>query len=112
MDRVTIASAVNVLENLLLALNNAYWDANEIHQKDTVFDIVCILHEELNEMAKLSVEDHYMAYEPITAQFRTSIRKLKMLHAHLENWFPRTRTADQLEAALSATNSLLANQCL
>lgn len=109
MERVTIAQAVTILENLLSALNNAYWDASDIQQKDTVFDVISVLHEELNEMAKLSVEDHYMAYEPITANLKSCTRKFKKLQTNIEEWFPRTSTSDSLELSLSAANGLFTN---
>ena len=64
MDRTTVADAVRSFESLLQVLDNAYWEASEIAHKDVIYDIISIVHVEINELAKLSVEDHYMAYEP------------------------------------------------
>lgn len=107
MDRITVADAVRSLETLLQVLDNAYWEASEIAHKDVIYDIISIMHMEINELAKLSVEDHYMAYEPITAAFRNSQGKLKMLHTNLQHWVSRSSTANLLEAELPATVSLL-----
>ncbi|WNO11393.1 hypothetical protein [Teredinibacter sp. KSP-S5-2] len=112
MERVIIAKAVTTLEELLGALNNAYWEAINIHQKDTLFDVITSLHEELNELAKLSVEDHDMAYEPITLTFRSCCRKLKYLASKIDEWFPRTSTAEQLEHTVTEAAALISNQCL
>lgn len=64
MERITVADAVRSLETLLQILDNAYWESSEIAHKDVIYDIISIVHIEMNELAKLSVEDHYMAYEP------------------------------------------------
>ncbi len=107
MDRTTVADAVRSFETLLQVLDNAYWEASEIAHKDVIYDIISIMHMEINELAKLSVEDHYMAYEPITTGFRNSQSKLKMLHANLQYWVNRSSTARLLETELPATISLL-----
>ena len=107
MERITVADAVRSLETLLQILDNAYWEASEVAHKDVIYDIVSIMHMEINELAKLSVEDHYMAYEPITAAFRNSQVKLKMLHNNLQHWVNRSSTAKLLEAELPATVMLL-----
>lgn len=107
MDRITVADAVRSLETLLQILDNAYWEASEITHKDVIYDIVSTVHMEINELAKLSVEDHYMAYEPITAVFRKSHGKLKMLQNNLQHWVARSSTANLLEVELPATLQLL-----
>lgn len=107
MDRTTVADAVRSFETLLQVLDNAYWEASEIAHKDVIYDIISIMHMEINELAKLSVEDHYMAYEPITTGFRNSQSKLKMLHTNLQYWVNRSTTARLLETELPVTISLL-----
>jgi hypothetical protein len=97
MERVTIADAINELDELACALDNAYWDSANIQHKDIFYNLISIIHGELNELAKLSVADHSMAYEPITAPWRNAVSKLKQLHSHLEAWVIRTKTVEQLE---------------
>lgn len=107
MERITVATAVRNLETLLQVLDNAYWEAGEIAHKDVIYDIISIVHAEINELAKLSVEDHYMAYEPISASFRNSQVKLKMLHNNLQNWMHRSSTVKLLETELPVVVALL-----
>jgi hypothetical protein len=107
MERITVADAVRSLETLLQILDNAYWESSEIAHKDVIYDIISILHIEINELAKLSVEDHYMAYEPITAGFRNSQGKLKLLQNNLQHWINRSGTLKLLEAELPVTVLLL-----
>ena len=110
MERITVANAMRNLETLLQVLDNAYWEAGEIAHKDVIYDIISTVHMEINELAKLSVEDHYMAYEPITAAFRNSQVKLKVLHNNLQNWVNRSTTAKLLETELPVVFSLLNQQ--
>ena len=107
MERITVADAIRSLETLLQILDNAYWEASEIAHKDVIYDIISIMHIEINELAKLSVEDHYMAYEPTSAAFRNSQGKLKLLQNNLQHWVNRSSTLKMLEAELPATVLLL-----
>jgi hypothetical protein len=100
MERVTIADALRELEDLACALDNAYWDTAQMQHKDIFYNLISILHGELNELAKLSVSDHYMAYEPITTPWRNVIGKLKHLHNNLDVLVIRTKTATVLEHQL------------
>lgn len=112
MERFTIANAVDTLEDLYGALSAAYWDANDVFQKDTVFDILSVITDELNELGKLSIEDHTMAYEPVTTQFPACARKFKQLQNHIDEWFPRTLTAQALHAALENATNLISPKTL
>lgn len=107
MERVTIAKAMRHLETLLLLLDNAYWETSQITCKDFIYDMISTLHIEINELAKLSVEDHYMAYEPISSDFRNGQYKLKLLHSDLSNWVVRSRTSKLLGDELPQVISLL-----
>ncbi|MBC6904836.1 hypothetical protein DWB84_05090 [Saccharophagus sp. K07] len=107
MDRITVADAARSLETLLQILDNAYWEASDIAHKDVIYDIISTLHGEISELAKLSIEDHYMAYEPITAAFRKSHIKLKTLQTNLQHWVLRSSTASHLEQELPAVMQLL-----
>lgn len=107
MERITISTAVETLEVLYDALVSAYWDANDVFQKDTIFDILSVINVELNELSKLSIEDHLMHYEPVTVQFPACARKFKLLQGHLDEWFPRTKTAQALQGSLTAATNLI-----
>ena len=107
MDRITISDSLHTLENFLQALDNAYWEASTIETKDVLYDLISILHIELNELAKLSVEDLYMAYEPITLDLRNSISKLKRMQVNMHDWAVRSKTARHLETELPNVINLL-----
>lgn len=107
MERITIAQASRTIENALAIFDDAYWCASQITHKDSIYDLVSILQKELNELSKLSVEDHYMAFEPVTAEFRGSSGKLKLLQNDLYNWIQRSETASALENELPNLLNLL-----
>lgn len=112
MERYTVANAVETLQELYDALTAAYWDANDVFQKDTIFDISSVITGELNELNKLSIEDHGMGYEPVTEQFPACARKFKQLQNHIDEWFPRTRTAQDLHTSLSNATNLISPKYL
>lgn len=107
MERTTIAQAVKIIESIVPVLNEAYWAAADMASKDNFYDLIGVLQKELNELAKLSVEDHYMAYEPITQHFKNCASKIKQLRAELPNRVNRTETATLLESELPALSQLL-----
>lgn len=112
MQQTSIAQAIIALDELLQALKDAYWDVNNINQKDALFDLVSTLHDESNELAKLSIEDHSMPYEPITLDFRASCKKMSALQQNLEGWFIRTTTVKKIAVALPNVAALISEDCL
>ncbi len=108
MERLTVADAVRELEDLSSALDNAYWDASVAQHKDQFYNLISMLHGELNELAKLSVADHYMAYEPITTPWRSAHSKLKHLQNHIDDYVQRSKTATFLEEHLPRVIRLFA----
>lgn len=100
MEKITIAQAVKTLENALIILDDGYWGASQMSHKDHLYNLISVLQKELNELAKLSVEDHYMAYEPVTVTFRNSSNTLRQLQNQLHDWVTRTETASNLENEL------------
>lgn len=107
MQRVTVHNAIETLEELYNALVAAYWDANDVFQKDTVFDILSVINAELAELGKLGIDDLSMSYEPVTSQFPACGRKFKQLQNTIDTWFPRTGTAQNLHHSLAAATSLI-----
>lgn len=107
MERTTVASAARLLEELLEVLDQAYWDASKVAHKDALYDVISMVNEELNELAKLSVEDHYMSYEPISQGFRSSGQRLRRLHEKSPRWIARHKTAAQLAVLLPSVATLL-----
>ena len=107
MQRTTITEAVKILESSLALFDHAYWISTEVRTKDYCHDLTSTLQKELSELAKLSVEDHYMAYEPITITFKNSNSKIKHFNSHIADWILQTETASALEEELPALLQLL-----
>lgn len=103
MSHSSIATAVNVLEELSVSLDEAYWEAASIENKDFFHDIISAIHSELSELAKLSVQDHHLDYEPITIEFRAARLKLAKLRKSLDQYVLRSRTAARLESLINDT---------
>lgn len=101
-----IAEAIAILEELVATLDHTYWESNHIDQKDRVYDLINVLHKELSELAKLSIQDHELEYEPISADFRLARSKLSNLRKTIEDSVFRASTAAALEASISATVAL------
>lgn len=101
-----IADAVKTLEELIAALDDAYWESGSIEQKDRIFDLVGALYRELSELGKLSIQDHDLEYEPVNAEFRVAKSKLSALRRSIDESVLRSSTAIRLEAVISAAVAL------
>ena len=97
MTTKNIANVVQILEELLEGLDQAYWEATHIDRKDFFYDIISALHLELSELNKLSVQDHDLEYEPITKEFRSARAKLSRLRRQLDEFVTRSTTSMRLE---------------
>jgi hypothetical protein len=100
MKNDNIAKAVKILEELLMGLDVAYWEACTMERKDFFYDIIYAIQSELSEIGKLSVQDHDLVYEPITAEFRAARTKLIKLRTMLDEFVPRSGTAARLETLI------------
>lgn len=63
---MNIAEASNHIAELLGMLNNAYWEASSLENKDANYNLVRILTNEYIELMKISVQDHHYPYEVIS----------------------------------------------
>lgn len=96
-----ISDAVTALEVLLQLLDRSYWDANSADRKDYFYDLISALTSELREIAKLSVQDHHLLYEPITEEWRLAYAKMVKLQKQTDEYSLRTLTGVQLQHALA-----------
>ena len=108
--QMTIADTIHLFEELLATLDNAYWESSKVECKDTLFDIISIFQLELRELAKLSVEDHYLTYEPICVGARNVRAKLQRIHSELDSWAIRSNTTNDLRQQLSKVSDLLTRE--
>jgi hypothetical protein len=106
MMNTSIAEVVKILEGLAAGLNEAYWEASTVDRKDFFYDIISAVHSELSEIGKLSVLDHDLVYEPITAEFRAARTKLSKLRKMLDEFVMRSSTAARLETLINDAVSL------
>jgi hypothetical protein len=108
--QTSIAEVIHLLEEFLTTLDNAYWESSNTERKDTLYDIINIFHIELRELAKLSVEDHYLGYEAISPGARNIQSKLRQMQAQIDQWALRTCTADHLRNQLPLVAHLLSRE--
>lgn len=103
----SIARVINILEELLVGLDQAYWESSSIDRKDFFYDIISALHLELSELNKLSVQDHDLEWEPITKEFCDVRAKLNKLHSLLDEFVVRSSTLARLNVLIEDTVGLL-----
>ena len=84
MPSSSIAAAIPVLEELNAVLDKAFWEANSINVKDAIYDCISAINRELSELGKLSIQDHDLDYEPISAEFKTAAHRLPSFRQYLE----------------------------
>lgn len=103
----TIAESINLFEEFLSALDDAYWESSSVANKDTLYDIINIFHGETRELGKLSVDDHYLGYEAVTTGARNVSSKLRWLQSQIDNWPMRSATSNRLRHLISCVANLL-----
>jgi acyl-CoA reductase-like NAD-dependent aldehyde dehydrogenase len=101
MTEKTIADAARHIEDMAHALDNAYWEASTTDRKDAIYSIISIMHAEQSELAKLSIQDHHMPYEAITAGFRDIKTRLNVLRKSMDEMVIRPKTAEDLDSLIS-----------
>jgi len=65
MTSITTGGAISLIGDLLVSLENSYWEAADCAEKDNVFNLLQTLSKEYIELMKLSVQDHDYPYEVI-----------------------------------------------
>lgn len=107
MSKSSIAEACDIIDELIVILDNAYWESNSIESKDCLYGLLGILVGERSELAKLSVQDFDLPYESVTRQFRTIKSKLDYLRRNQETLFVRPRTAELVEPLITKIAALV-----
>lgn len=108
--QITIADTIHLLEELLITLEQTYWESSTIERKDSLFDVINIFQLELRELAKLSIEDHYLTYEPISSGARSVQAKLLSMHSQLDSWAIRSSTVANLRQQLPQVSNILTRE--
>jgi len=107
MTKPSIADAVDNIENLLAVMDDAYWEASSVEKKDCIYSIVSLLQEERAELAKLSIQDHGLSYEPVSTAFKRLQPKLNELRRNLDDIVMRPQTAARLEQLISKVVAMI-----
>lgn len=96
MSKKNVADALHIFYELNTAFCDAYWETNSIDQKDRFFAMKSILQDELDELHKLSVQDHVYPYEPINPSLLQLSDKLRTLLPELNDCVYRPQTSIRL----------------
>jgi len=109
MASTSIASAIVILTDLLQGLEDAYWESTSLENKDAFFDLISAVYQEQTELAKLSIQDHDLEYEPISDNFRRSRLRLGELRKSLDDCVLRSTTALRLEECIGDAVNLFSH---
>lgn len=110
MSKPTIAHVMNEFMAFIELLDDAYWEANEISDKDFVYDVISMFQQEIAELNKLSIQDHHYPYEFITEGIRRIVPKVFALDEIKEEIFQRTKTLIDMREVLSNIIAILEAQ--
>jgi len=106
MTTKTVSDALNVFYELNSAFANAYWETNDINNKDLFVSMKSLLQEELDELHKLSIQDHDYPYEASTPSVVQLSIKLRTLLPRLDGLLFRTQTINALEEIIPSACEL------
>lgn len=107
MEQKSISAAINTLEELLMILDRAFWEANALNVKDAIYDCISATQKEVSELNKLSIQDHHLAYEPISTEFILLTRRMSSFRKYLESNIMRSSTLTKLDSSTAAVVELI-----
>jgi len=110
MSKATISHVINEFEAFEELLDDAYWEASSIRDKDFIYDIIGVFTKEINEINKLSIQDHHYSYEFITEGIRRIGPKVCELERRKGDIIGRTKTLLDLSEVLSNVIVILESQ--
>ncbi len=97
---ISITQASVFITELLEILEDVYWESSKINIKNQCFNVVRLLHREITELTKISVQDHHYEYEIIACSREDMNGGLEDLVTQLNGNALRSRTAKQLAPLL------------
>ena len=106
----TIADANRILDELVMMLDKAYWEANSVNAKDAIYDCSSTISKELLELSKLSIQDHDLLYEPISYEFKSMTNRLPIFRKNLDEYIVRNATLESLDGLISSTIQLITQE--
>jgi hypothetical protein len=106
----SIAHVMNEFMSFSELLDDAYWEASNIADKDFIYDIASMFSQEISELNKLSIQDHHYPYEFITEGIRRIVPKVEELDERLVSLIPRTKTFIDMRDILSNILAILESE--
>lgn len=110
MAEATISHVLSEFESFAELLEDAYWEAATLTNKDFIFDVLSVFSKELSELNKLSIQDHHYQYECISEGVRRIQPKLAELAERKAEIVGRTTTLQDLGEVLSNIIVILESQ--
>lgn len=110
MSKPTIAHVINEYMAFSELLDDAYWEASSIENKDFIYDIISLFSQEMAELNKLSIQDHHYPYEFISEGIRRIVPKVLVLEEQQEHIIQRTTTLTDMREVLSNVIVILEKQ--
>lgn len=107
MQTPSIAHVMNEFMSFSELLDDAYWEASSMEDKDFIYDIASMFSQEIGELNKLSIQDHHYPYEFITEGIRRIVPKVEELDQRLVTLIPRTKTYIDMRDILSNILAIL-----
>ena len=95
MSEKNVADALHIFYELNELLSDVYWETNDINQKDRFFAMKGILQDELDELHKLSLQDHVYPYEPMNPSLMQLSDKLRAMLPELNQYVYRPQTLNR-----------------
>jgi len=106
MSTLTISEASELIWELLQSLEDSYWEASHLDDKDRVFNLMQMLSAEYMELLKISVQDHHYEYEVISHSQATLMQVITDYQRAEATRPRRLKTSSRLSGLL---NKLTAN---
>ena len=101
MAALSISQASELIWELNQTLEDAYWEASSMEEKDRIFNLIQLMMGEYMELLKVSVQDHHYDYEVISTSQEVLLQVMKDLQ-HAQMSIPRRqRTSVRLASLLN-----------
>lgn len=110
MSKPTIVHVLNEFMAFTELLDDAYWEASSVANKDFIYDVISMFSQEISELNKLSVQDHHYPYEFITEGIRRIVPKVTELETRASEIIHRTKTRVDMKEVLSNVIAILEAQ--
>lgn len=92
----TISQAQALFVELVSELDHAYWESGSIDMKDHCFNTLRLIQQELDDLGKISIQDHHYPYEVINTTPAILQGALQQLQQAVTHGFVHTKTKQAL----------------